>query len=319
MNKKGFTLIELLAVIIILAIIALIAVPTILNIIDNSKKKALVNSAYGMISAAELYYTEGLLINNTVDKTFSGPEYTDLNFKGEKVENGEVKVNNVGDVSIWLYQNNYCVYKNMSDVQVQEQDNVGSSEECSNLMSNETESSSISCTSTSGTVSYALGTSYTCDPGDGPRTFYVLEDNGDSVSLIMNENIGSTVEWDESGNNADGPVTALAYLEEQTSSWTVEVTLPTGQQIADAVGDTSWTSGGNSISLSNAPWLYDNLWTSSNTSLPHGYWTSTPDSSYSDFAWSVYYYGGLGSDTVALTGIGVRPVITVSKSQLSQW
>ena len=128
MNKKGFTLIELLAVIIILAIIALIAVPTILNIIDNSKKKALVNSAYGMISAAELYYTEWLLINNTVDKTFSGPEYTDLNFKGEKVENGEVKVNNVEDVSIWLYQNNYCVYKNMSDVQVQEQDNVGSSE-----------------------------------------------------------------------------------------------------------------------------------------------------------------------------------------------
>ena len=318
MNKKGFTLIELLAVIIILAIIALIAVPTILNIIDNSKKKALVNSAYGMISAAELYYTEGLLINNTVDKTFSGPEYTDLNFKGEKVENGEVKVNNVGDVSIWLYQNNYCVYKNMSDVQVQEQDNVGSSEECSNLMSNETESSSISCTSTSGTVSYALGTSYTCDPGDGPRTFYVLEDNGDSVSLIMNENIGSTVEWDESGNNADGPVTALAYLEEQTSSWTVDVSLPTGQQIADAVGNTSWTSGGSYISLSSAPWLYDNLDGETSTNS-YGYWTSTPSSSNSRSAWRVDYRGGLYGNSVDNTRSGVRPVITVSKSQLSQW
>ena len=128
MNKKGFTLIELLAVIIILAIIALITVPAIINIIDNSKKKALVNTAYGMIKAAELYHVENLLIGNTTNKTFTGPNYTDLNFKGEKVENGEVKVNNVGDVSIWLYQNNYCVYKNMSDVQVQEQDNVGSSE-----------------------------------------------------------------------------------------------------------------------------------------------------------------------------------------------
>ena len=318
MNKKGFTLIELLAVIIILAIIALIAVPTILNIIDNSKKKALVNSAYGMISAAELYYTEGLLINNTVDKTFSGPEYTDLNFKGEKVENGEVKVNNVGDVSIWLYQNNYCVYKNMSDVQVQEQDNVGSSEECSNLMSNETESSSISCTSTSGTVSYALGTSYTCDPGDGPRTFYVLEEGTDTVSLIMNENLGDRVAWNTSGNNADGPVTALAYLEEQTSNWTVDVSLPTGQQIANAIGNTSWTSGGSDIDLSSAPWLYGNLYTSSNTSLPDGYWTSTPNSSYSNYAWRVGYRGGLYDNDVDDTDNGVRPVITVSKSQLSQ-
>ena len=318
MNKKGFTLIELLAVIIILAIIALIAVPTILNIIDNSKKKALVNSAYGMISAAELYYTEGLLINNTVDKTFSGPEYTDLNFKGEKVENGEVKVNNVGDVSIWLYQNNYCVYKNMSDVQVQEQDNVGSSEECSNLMSNETESSSISCTSTSGTVSYALGTSYTCDPGDGPRTFYVLEEGTDTVSLIMNENLGDRVAWNTSGNNADGPVTALAYLEEQTSNWTVDVSLPTGQQIANAIGNTSWTSGGSDIDLSSAPWLYGNLYTSSNTSLPDGYWTSTPNSSNSFYAWHVRYYGRLYDGNVDDTDDGVRPVITVSKSQLSQ-
>ena len=69
MNKKGFTLIELLAVIIILAIIALITVPAIINIIDNSKKKALVNTAYGMIKAAELYHAENLLKGNTTNKT----------------------------------------------------------------------------------------------------------------------------------------------------------------------------------------------------------------------------------------------------------
>ena len=314
MNKKGFTLIELLAVIIILAIIALIAVPTILNIIDNSKKKALVNSAYGMISAAELYYTEGLLTNNTVDKTFSGPEYTDLNFKGEKVENGEVKVNNVGDVSIWLYQNNYCVYKNMSDVQVQEQDNVGSSEECSNLMSNETESSSISCTSTSGTVSYALGTSYTCDPGDGPRTFYVLEEGTDTVSLIMNENLGDVVAWNSSGSNTGGPVTALAYLGSQTSSWTVDVSLPTGQQIATAGGATSWTADKTTSIIISGSWLYENLYS---YQLPYGYWTSTPNSGDSYYAWSVYSTGFLGNGLVNNTNYGVRPVITISKSNLT--
>ena len=39
-NKKAFTLIELLAVILILGIIALIAIPTVNNIINESKKGA---------------------------------------------------------------------------------------------------------------------------------------------------------------------------------------------------------------------------------------------------------------------------------------
>ena len=41
MKNKGFTLIELLAVIVILAIIALIATPTILGVIEKSKKRSL--------------------------------------------------------------------------------------------------------------------------------------------------------------------------------------------------------------------------------------------------------------------------------------
>lgn len=62
-NEKGFTLIELLAVIIILAIIALIAVPTITSIIGDSREKAAADSAYGVESAAELWYSQQLLNN----------------------------------------------------------------------------------------------------------------------------------------------------------------------------------------------------------------------------------------------------------------
>ena len=54
-NKKGFTLIELLAVIVILAIIALIATPIILNMINDAKKSAAVDSAYGYTKAVETY------------------------------------------------------------------------------------------------------------------------------------------------------------------------------------------------------------------------------------------------------------------------
>lgn len=53
MNTKGFTLIELLAVIVILAVIALIATPLIMGVIDDAKKGAAENSAYGFVKAVE--------------------------------------------------------------------------------------------------------------------------------------------------------------------------------------------------------------------------------------------------------------------------
>ena len=52
-NKKGFTLIELLAVILILAIIALVTVPIVINMIENARRKAAIDTAYGYIQAVE--------------------------------------------------------------------------------------------------------------------------------------------------------------------------------------------------------------------------------------------------------------------------
>ena len=60
LNKNAFTLIELLAIIVILAIIAVITVPIILNIIDNSRRGAASDSAYGYKDAVNKWYVTKL-------------------------------------------------------------------------------------------------------------------------------------------------------------------------------------------------------------------------------------------------------------------
>ena len=59
-KKNAFTLIELLAIIVILAIIAVITVPIILNIIENSRKGAASDSAYGFKDAVNKAYVTKL-------------------------------------------------------------------------------------------------------------------------------------------------------------------------------------------------------------------------------------------------------------------
>ena len=58
-DERGLTLIELLAVVVILAIVAAIAFVLIGNVIENSKKDAVVSDALQMISAAKLYEATG--------------------------------------------------------------------------------------------------------------------------------------------------------------------------------------------------------------------------------------------------------------------
>lgn len=122
LEKKGFTLVELSAVIIILAVIALIAVPVIRNVIENFKEGALKNSAYGLVEAANVYYTKTLNKGLTEPITF---DFVDdiqtteekLQFKG-KINNGKVILNTNGNVVLCISDGKYYAYKELIEDKV---------------------------------------------------------------------------------------------------------------------------------------------------------------------------------------------------------
>ena len=99
-RKNGFTLIELLAIIVILAIIAVITVPIILNIIENSKKGAATDSAYGYKDAVSKWYISKLQDDNnyTLNGSYTISEGKlddiDIPISGDKPENGTLTYTN---------------------------------------------------------------------------------------------------------------------------------------------------------------------------------------------------------------------------------
>ena len=106
LTTLGFTLIELLAIIVILAIIAVITVPIILNIIDNSKKGAAIDSAYGYKDAVNKYYLSKSLDENNFDipnETYTvngttgylvGTQTLEIQISGKKPDGGAVEMYN---------------------------------------------------------------------------------------------------------------------------------------------------------------------------------------------------------------------------------
>ncbi len=120
MNKKGFTLIELLAVIIILAVIALIATPIVLNVIENARKEAKVNSAYGVVDAAKYVYLESLMSGTVSTSGYA----SDLKVSGEKPTAGTWKVdaNSTTDPVITIdgvkFDGYICTNKSVTDGKV---------------------------------------------------------------------------------------------------------------------------------------------------------------------------------------------------------
>ena len=348
MKKRGFTLIELLAVIVVLAIIALIATPIVMNTIKNAKKGAAERTADNYIKQVETAVAEAKLENKSVPNgtydidgngNLTGAGLPDgkleINMSGNKPTSGIIKIENggVSSTDTTMTVGDYDVKYNQENKKY-EAIEKGSSITTALCTANKTKTSALvynsgnpgqesSYTSqevgllASESGAYTPGVTYTCELGDGEsNTFYVLEENGDNVSLIAGFNLEGTVAWCKPGSDnscaADG---AKAALKKRTSGWTKltesQISLPSANQIATSAGKTFNENSG----ASGLP-----TWLNSYTKTPvaYGYWTSTPYASYSYNAWYVNCDGTLRNYDVGNVDLsGVRPVITVSKSNLS--
>ena len=132
--NKAFTLIELLAIIVILAIIAVITVPIILNMIDNSKKGAAIDSAHGYKDAVQKYYISNLLNNENGllpnDTKLVSALPSDFEVSGEKPTNDSwVQLEQGQVVAYSLKFGDYTVTKYKDTDIICEKGNVKETEE----------------------------------------------------------------------------------------------------------------------------------------------------------------------------------------------
>ena len=71
----------------------------------------------------------------------------------------------------------------------------------------------------SSTLLYEIGEEVTFDPGDGDRTWNIIDENRDTVTLMLTENLGDAIGWYYTYDNSYGPVPALNYLNSLTTDW----------------------------------------------------------------------------------------------------
>ena len=329
-KNKGFTLVELLAVIVILALIALIATPIILNVINDAKKQAAKDSAYGYMDAVEKYIVSSELEDKSIqDGTYSVEELNSMgvSVKGSTPDNGNIEIKEGAVKNYNLGIDGYYITKD-------EVEKVSTTTQFKNgkiVYYNPV--SGEKCTGYTETNS-------TTGKNSGCMKWYVFNDKegNATVNVILDHNTTARVAWNSTGNNIEMKEVADA-LKTDTSAWKNTARLITANEVAKITGNTGWdaskenqpwfyldsnnqTQTASSTNKSKYAWLFD--YTDGCTSYgcnkadssTWGYWTSTRKIDSSTSAWLVYRSGDLHDVYVTDAGVGIRPVITISKSNI---
>ena len=330
-KNKGFTLVELLAVIVILALIALIATPIILNVINDAKKQAAKDSAYGYMDVVEKYIVSSELEDKSIkERTYSVEELNNMgvSVKGSTPDNGNIEIKEGAVKNYNLGIDGYYITKDKVE-KVSTTKKIENGTEIYYNPETGKECKSSEAVSTTGTNS-------------GCMKWYVFNDKegNATVNVILDHNTTAKVAYNSTGNNSEMKEVKIK-LEEDTKDWKNTARLITANEVAKITGYTSWGTNitgypwfcfdtnqpdttnecAKAQGTSEYAWLFDytkectSYGCNVSDSSTWGYWTSTQYVN-SIHVWFVARNGRLDVNSASSTGHGVRPVITISKSNI---
>ena len=327
--KKGFTLLEMLAVIVVISILSLIILPNIMGQLADKKEEISKVSQKIILSAAELYANETgntyqtITINDLVEAGKLEQPIIDQKTGKEISLTKEISIDASGNACIVGIDGcdriTYKQYKNGEIVYF----NPETGKKCASSEAVNTTGTKIGCMKW-----------YAFNDREGNAT----------VNVILDHNTTTRVAWNLTGSNSEMKE-AKEALKTDTSNWKSDLNprLITANEVAkitkhptfDASKEnqdwfcldtnkpdtTNWCS--KAQGTSEYAWLFDytsgcTSYGCSNTSNSStwGYWTSTPKKDDSTIAWVVYTGGTLSYSNVTNNDYGIRPVITISKSNV---
>ena len=325
-KNKGFTLVELLAVIVILALIALIATPIILNVINDAKKQAAKDSAYGYMDAVEKYIVSSELEDKSIqDGTYRVEELNSMgvSVKGSTPDNGTIKIESKTVKSYDIGIDGYAVSNGKVDKVSTTKKIENGTAVYYNPVSGE------KCTG------YTEANSKT-GKNSGCMKWYVFNDKegNATVNVILDHNTTANVAYNSTGNNSEMKEVKIK-LEEDTKDWENTARLITANEIAKITEKTGFDASkknqdwfcldtnqpdttsycAKAQGKSKYAWLFDYTYECTNYGCntsdlsTWGYWTSTS-------SWHVSRFGHLSNTNANYADSGVRPVITISKANI---
>lgn len=165
--------------------------------------------------------------------------------------------------------------------------------------------------------------------------WYIYSEDDSNYTMILNHNVTAAIAWNDNNNSATYKQSNLYPIMEElktTNGWKVEPRLITATEIANITGNTSFdkntTGSGGAWTFDNKyGWLTDcssyctNYGCTTEDNSTNGYWTDTE--AVTNGIWSIYRNGASvitwnGMSIMGSYSIGVRPVITISKSLVSE-
>ena len=175
----------------------------------------------------------------------------------------------------------------------------------------------------------------------GCMKWYVFNDKEENatVNVILDHNTTANVAYNSTESNSEMKEVKEA-LENDTKDWKNTARLITANEIAKITGHPTFdaskenqdgfyldsnnqTQIANSTNKSKYAWLFDYTYDctsygcNKSDSSTWGYWTSTTKTGTTNYAWLVHRNGYLYYDYVTYADYGIRPVITISKSNIS--